>query len=175
LSGPDKGHIPFRVESTHGRLLFPLLWFVASRVLTVKTPIGRKIRPSVVANGAPLIRIKPEDIADAGIERLPRTVGVRDGLPVLEDGRVLPVSNVVWCTGFRQDYGWIDLPVFGDDGAPAYERGVVASEPGLYFIGLDFLYAFTSENCGGVGRDADRIAKHIASRNGRAFAKAASS
>jgi putative flavoprotein involved in K+ transport len=131
---------------------------------TVKTPIGRKVRPSVVANGAPLIRIKPEDIAAAGIERLPRTVGVRDGLPVLEDGRVLPVSNVLWCTGFRPDYGWIDLPVF-DNGEPAYDRGVVASEPGLYFIGLDFLYAFTSENVGGVGRDADRIAKHIASRN----------
>jgi putative flavoprotein involved in K+ transport len=90
---------------------------------------------------------------------------VRNGLPMLEDGRLMAVSNVVWCTGFRPDYGWIDLPVFGDDGEPAYERGVVVSEPGLYFIGLDFLYAFTSETVGGVGKDAERIAKHIASRS----------
>jgi putative flavoprotein involved in K+ transport len=74
LSGPDKGQVPFRIGSTRTRLLFPLLWFVASRVLTVKTPVGRKVRPKVVANGAPLIRVKPEDIAAAGIERLPRTV-----------------------------------------------------------------------------------------------------
>jgi putative flavoprotein involved in K+ transport len=43
---------------------------------------------------------------------VPRTVGVKAGAPALEDGRVLDVSNVVWCTGFRPDFGWIDLPVF---------------------------------------------------------------
>jgi putative flavoprotein involved in K+ transport len=42
----------------------------------------------------------------------------------------------------------------------------VASEPGLYFVGLDFLHAFTSENVGGVGRDARRIAKHISLHQG---------
>jgi putative flavoprotein involved in K+ transport len=167
LSGPDKGQVPFRIESRKARVLFPILWLVASRVLTVRTPLGRKVRPHVIENGAPLIRVKAEDIAKAGIERLPRTVGVQDGLPVLEDGRVMDVANVVWCTGFQPDYSWIDLPVFSDDGAPEYERGVVPSEPGLYFLGLDFLYSFTSENVGGVGRDADRIAKHIAARNGR--------
>jgi putative flavoprotein involved in K+ transport len=167
LSGPDKGQVPFRIESRKARVLFPILWFVASRLLTVRTPLGRKIRPHVIENGAPLIRVKAEDIAAAGIERVPRTVGVRDGLPVLEGGRVMAVSNVVWCTGFQPDYSWVDLPVFADDGAPEYERGVVPSEPGLYFLGLDFLYAFTSENVGGVGRDADRIAKHIASRSAR--------
>jgi putative flavoprotein involved in K+ transport len=167
LSGPDKGQVPFRIESRKARVLFPILWLVASRLLTVRTPLGRKVRPHVIENGAPLIRVKAEDIAAAGIERLPRTVGVRDGLPVLEGGRIMAVSNVVWCTGFRPDYSWVDLQVFSDDGAPEYERGVVPSEPGLYFLGLDFLYAFTSENVGGVGRDADRIAKHIASRAAR--------
>jgi len=91
---------------------------------------------------------------------VPRTVGVQDGLPVLEDGRVLDVANVIWCTGFRQDFSWIDLPVFDDDSAPIHKRGV-AAEGGLYFVGLDFLFAFTSENVGGVGRDARYIAKHI--------------
>jgi putative flavoprotein involved in K+ transport len=99
----------------------------------------------------------------AGVERVPKTVGVRDGLPVLEDGRVMDVANVIWCTGFRQDFSWIDVPVFGENSRPQHERGV-ASEPGLYFVGLDFLYSFTSENVGGVYRDARHIVKHIRSR-----------
>jgi putative flavoprotein involved in K+ transport len=53
----------------------------------------------------------------------------------LEDGRVMEVSNVIWCTGFQPDFGWIDLPVFGESGEPMHERGVVESEPGLYFVG----------------------------------------
>jgi putative flavoprotein involved in K+ transport len=162
LSGRDKGQIPFRIEHPLRRLVLPLLWFVASHVLTVKTPIGRKIRPHVLDGGAPLIRVKSQDLLAAGVERVAKMTGVQDGLPVLEDGRVLDVANVIWCTGFRQDFSWIDVPVFGEDSGPMHERGV-ASEPGLYFVGLDFLYSFTSENVGGVRRDARHIAKHIAS------------
>lgn len=164
LSGRDKGQVPFRIETTRTRLLFPVLWFIASRVLTVKTPIGRKLRPHVLENGAPLIRVKSDDLAAAGVERVPKVVAVRDGLPVLEDGRVLEVSNVIWCTGFRPDFGWIDLPILDNDGQPVQQRGVVPSAPGLYFVGMDFLYSFTSENVGGVGRDAAHIANHIVSQ-----------
>jgi putative flavoprotein involved in K+ transport len=160
LSGRDKGQIPFRIEHPLRRIVVPVLWFIASHVLTMKTPIGRKVRPHVLAGGAPLIRVKSQDLLAAGVERVPKTVGVRDGLPVLEDGRILDVANVIWCTGFRQDFSWIDVPVFDGDSEPMQERGV-ASLPGLYFVGLDFLYAFTSENVGGVGRDARHIAKHI--------------
>src|SRR5205823_4447941 len=113
----------------------------------------------------PLIRIKLKDLAAAGVERAARTVGGRDGLPELEDGRVLDVANVIWCTGFRNDFGWIDLPVFGEDGAPAHRRGIVESEPGLSFVGLVFQYAAVSDVLPGVGRDAKYIAKHIASRS----------
>jgi len=163
LSGPDKGQFPLRIEHPLRRVVVPVLWFVASHVLTVKTPLGRKVRPHVVASGAPRIRVKSDDLDAAGVEQVPRTVRVEDGRPVLEDGRLLGVANVIWCTGFRHDYDWIDVPVFDGDGAPVHERGV-ASEPGLYFLGLDFLYSFTSENVGGVYRDAKHIAKHIASR-----------
>jgi len=160
LSGRDKGQVPIRIESRLARFVLPLLWFVASHVLTVKTPIGRKVRPHVLKDGAPRIRVKADDLEAAGVERVPRTVAVTGGLPVLEDGGAIDVANVVWCTGFRQDFSWIDLPVFDDDSAPIHERGV-AAEAGLYFVGLDFLFAFTSENVGGVGRDARYIAKHI--------------
>jgi putative flavoprotein involved in K+ transport len=92
---------------------------------------------------------------------VPRTVGVRDSLPVLENGRVLEVANLIWCAGSRPDFGWVDLPVFDQDGLPRHDRGVVASQPGLYFIGLWFLSGFTSSLLGGVGRDAERIADRI--------------
>jgi putative flavoprotein involved in K+ transport len=160
LSGPDKGQIPFRIEHPLRRVVVPVLWFVAGHILTVKTPVGRKVRPHILKSGAPRIRVKSADLDAAGVEQLPRVVSVEDGRPVLEDGRVLGVANVIWCTGFRQDYSWLDVPVFDGDGAPVHERGV-SSEPGLYFLGLDFLYSFASENVGGVYRDAKHIAKHI--------------
>jgi len=163
LSGRDKGQVPIRIESRLARFVLPILWFVASHVLTIRTPLGRKVRPHVLANGAPRIRVKTDDLVAAGVERVAKTVGVTGGSPALEDQRVLDVANVIWCTGFRQDFSWIDVPVFGEQRELRHERGVT-SEPGLYFVGLDFLYAFTSENVGGVGRDARYVAKRIASR-----------
>ena len=161
LSGPDKGQVPVRIEHPLRRVIVPILWFVASHVLTTRTPLGRKARPHVLAEGAPRIRVKSADLKAAGVMTVPRTAGVQDGLPVLEDGRVLDVDNVIWCTGFHQDFSWIDVPVFDDDLQPLQTRGAT-SEPGLYFVGLDFLYSFASENVGGVKRDARRIVKHIA-------------
>jgi putative flavoprotein involved in K+ transport len=164
LSGRDTGHVPIRTGSMLDRLLTPPFWFVASRVLTMRTPIGRTFRPKLLTMAAPLERVRPKELAAAGIERVRRTVGVRYGSQALGDGRVMEVSNVIWCTGFRPDFRWIDLPVFGEDGRPLHECDVVVGEPGLYFVGLFFLYAFTSSLIGGVGRDAEYIAKHIASR-----------
>jgi putative flavoprotein involved in K+ transport len=164
LSGRDVGHIPVRIESWRGRLLGPLLFFVGTHVLSVRTRPGRKLRPRVLSHGGPLIRVKPEDIAAAGIERVPRVAGVRDGAPLLEDGRVLQVANVIWCTGFWQDLSWIDLPVLGDDGRPLQRRGVVEAEPGLYFVGQLFQSALTSSLVGGVGRDAEHVARQLAAR-----------
>jgi putative flavoprotein involved in K+ transport len=108
--------------------------------------------------------VKARDLAAAGVEWVPRTAGVRNGLPVLEDDRVLDVANVIWCTGFQPGFSWIDLPVMGEDGEPMQRRGVVESEPGLYFVGLHFLYAMSSTMIHGVGRDAAHVAEVIAGR-----------
>jgi putative flavoprotein involved in K+ transport len=165
LSGRHPGQEPVRPGSRWDRLFTPVLWFMASHVLTVKTPIGRRVRQQFRSRGIPLARARPKDIAAAGIERVPRTAGVRGGLPVLDDGRALEVANVIWCTGFAPDFSWIDLPVLAEDGTPVHDRGIVGSEPGLYFVGLFFVYALASSLVGGVGRDAEHIAKHIASES----------
>ncbi|BFV60749.1 hypothetical protein KCMC57_up58530 [Kitasatospora sp. CMC57] len=70
---------------------------------------------------------------------LDRVTGVRDGLPVLGDGRVIEAANVLRCTGFRQDHDWIDMLVTDEDGYPVHDRGV-SPEPGLYFAGVRFQY-----------------------------------
>src|SRR4029450_4104365 len=117
---------PIRIESRLARFGLPILGFVASYVLTVKTPIGRKVQPHLVANGGPRSRVKPDDLEAAGVERVAKTVAVSDGLPVLEDGRALDVANVIWCTGFRQDFSWLDVPVFGEQEELRHERGITA-------------------------------------------------
>jgi putative flavoprotein involved in K+ transport len=117
----------------------------------------------VLSGAAPLVRVKPRDLDNAGIARVDRVTGVANGLPLLEDGRVLHVKNVIWCTGYHHNFPWIDLPVFGENGEPVHELGIVKTVPGLYFVGLHFLYSMTSATLMGVARDAKRIAKAIAS------------
>ena len=90
---------------------------------------------------------------------------VERGRPVLGDGTTLEVSNVVWCTGFRQVFDWIRLPILDDNGWPIEYRGVVDAAPGLYFCGLSFQYAFASMVFPGIGRDADYVARHIVERS----------
>jgi putative flavoprotein involved in K+ transport len=169
LSGKPSGQLPVRHGPVAARFFFSVVQFVGHHVLTLRTPMGRKVQPRFISHAAPLIRVKLKDLAAAGVEQVPRTVAMEDGRLTLEDGRVLDVSNVIWCTGFREEFSWIDLPAFGEDGRPLHERGVVVGEPGLYFVGLLFQYAATSDVLPGVGRDAAYIAEHIASRvpNGR--------
>jgi putative flavoprotein involved in K+ transport len=118
-----------------------------------------------LSKGTPLIRVKPSDLAAAHVQRVPRVVGVRDGRPELEDGRTLDVANIIWCSGFHAGFDWIDLPVFGQQGKLLHEAGIVESQPGLYFVGLTFLYAMSSSMIHGVGRDAARIVDAITRRS----------
>jgi len=164
LSGPDTGQEPARAGSHIDHLITPLMWFVATR-LTVRTALGRKLRDHFTdpPRGIPLGRVRQKDFAHAGIERLPRMTAVRNGYPVLENGRVLEVSNVIWCTGYAPHYEWTDLLLRTHNGVPIHDRGVVESCPGLYFVGLLFLYSLSSALLGGVGRDAKHIVEHIVS------------
>ena len=73
------------------------------------------------------------------------------------------ISTVVYATGFHRDFSWIELPVFDDHGYPRYERGVTRL-PGLYFVGLHWMYTQGSGLFYGIGKDAEHVVDHI-SRN----------
>lgn len=179
LSGKSHGQMPIRVtDSKRAMLGWPIVEFVFGHVLTMRTPIGRKMRPQVRKGGGPLIRVRLGDLDRAGVERHDdKTVGVRDGRPMLADGTVLDVANVIWATGYRPDYSFIAAPVVGDDGWPVGERGVSPTAPGLYFLGVPFQFAFTSMLVAGAGRDAkyvvDRIAERVRATSGARQAQAA--
>jgi putative flavoprotein involved in K+ transport len=172
LSGKAQGQLPFAViDRPIGRLMVPIIGFVFSHVLTLRTPMGRKMREAVRHGGGPLLRVRLPDLDAAGVERHDaKTVGVKDGKPVLADGTIVDVANVVWCTGYLRDYSWIKARVTGSDGHPEEVRGVSPTVPGLYFLGVPFSYAFSSMLVAGAGRDAkfvvDRIAERIRATDG---------
>jgi putative flavoprotein involved in K+ transport len=165
LCGRDCGQIPVRLESRKAKAVLPVMVFVARHVLTRRTPIGRKAMAEIRSHGGPMIRVKRTDLLERNVDRvLNRVTGVRDGLPMLDDGRVIDAANVVWCTGFKQVFDWIKLPVIGADGWPAEYRGVVGQAPGLFFCGLSFQFAFSSMVLPGIGRDAEFLARQIDAR-----------
>lgn len=165
LSGRPTGEVPFNLDGLPARmgLLRAVFRLVFHRIITLGTPVGRKLYPKIISRGGPLIRVRSKDLKREGIEWVPRVKGVTNGLPVLDDGRTLDVSNVIWCTGYEPGFSWIDLPVF-EGSEPRHERGIVPGEPGLYFVGLHFLYALSSTMIHGVGRDAEYVAREIAGR-----------
>jgi putative flavoprotein involved in K+ transport len=166
LAGRHPGHIPFVYNSfLTVRFVIPLLFRgIFHRLLSVDTPVGRKAKPKLLSHGGPLIRVKPKDLDDAGIRRVARLAGASEGRPLLEDGTILDVDNVIWCTGFRPGLDWIKLPIFDAAGRPQQYRGIVEGEPGLYVCGLPFQHSQSSTMVHGVSRDARLVAEKIAQR-----------
>ncbi|MEQ3554293.1 MSMEG_0569 family flavin-dependent oxidoreductase [Pseudonocardia nematodicida] len=75
------------------------------------------------------------------------------------------ITSVVWCIGFRQDFGWVDVGVFTGRGSPVHSRGVTGT-PGLYFLGLPWQWTWGSGRFSGVGNDAEFLAERIRSQRG---------
>ena len=170
ISGKESGHIPWPIDSFIARFfLVRIVRFLGHHVMTVKTRIGRKLRPKLLHQAPPLVRVKPLDLTKAGMQRVPRTVGVKAGLPLLADGRSLSVKNVIWCTGYHHEFPWIDLPVFDKSGEVIHEAGIVHNVPGIYFVGLNFLYSMTSATLMGIGRDSKRVADALWRRTNRSL------
>jgi len=165
LVGPDRGNVPLEWGSRRFRAAFPAIEFAFNHVLTRRTPMGRKKMQDLRQHGVPQLRVKRHHLSARAVDWITEhVVGVTNGLPCLEDGRTFDVASVVWATGFRQVYDWVDLPLPIADGWPVEYRGVVDTPPGLYFCGLAFQYCFASGEVNGVGRDAAYLADRIAAR-----------
>ena len=108
-------------------------------------------------------------IAERGIETPPPSVYVPVWEPQVEaaslDLDAASVSAIIWCIGFRPDFGWLDAAVFNGAGHPRHRRGVT-SENGLFFLGLPWLHTWGSGRFSAVGRDAGYIAERIAENLG---------
>lgn len=104
-----------------------------------------------LAEGAAL----PELIPDPGPPPPPS--------PATIDLDTAGISSVIWATGYRRDFSWVRCGRFDDDGEPEHERGV-SPVPGLYFLGLPFLYSARSSVFWGVGDDAEHLAEHLTTR-----------
>jgi putative flavoprotein involved in K+ transport len=152
LAGPHPGTLP---RTVLGRDVYHWIW-PALRLRTT-WGIGRIIATRRHRPGHPLVGLRPADLERDGLVRVGRVRGACDGRPQLDDGRVLDVGTVIWATGYRPHYPWIDLPIFDAGGAPRHEGGLVPEASGLAFLGLPYQRRLNSGLVGGVGSDAREI------------------
>jgi putative flavoprotein involved in K+ transport len=146
-----------------GRDLF--WWLTKSRALstTVESRLGRRLR-----HRDTLIGSSPRKLRHTfGIALHPRVVDASDRSVRFGDGTELELGTVIWATGFRPDYSWIDHPVFDEDGRLRHRRGVT-DVPGLYFLGLTWQHTRGSALLGWVKDDAEFVAGQIAASQDQA-------
>ena len=139
-----------------GRDLF--WWLTKTGVLkkTAASRLGRKLRDRDT-----LIGSSPRELQRRyGVELRPRVVDARERTVRFEDGSDLEVDAVIWATGYRPDYSWIDLDVFDPHGRLKHLRGVT-DVPGLYFVGLTWQHTRGSALIGFVKDDAAHIADQV--------------
>ncbi len=160
LAGRPTPHIPDALLAVAGELY----WAFIYRVLTIATPIGRKAGPKIHSRGGPLIRISMKQVQAAGVTLLPRLTGAEGGAPMMDGVSVPRPSTVIWATGFRPGLDWIEGVPLDAGGRADAPRGVVASLPGLYFVGMPFQFGLTSQLLGGVGRDAEYVVERVTER-----------
>jgi putative flavoprotein involved in K+ transport len=136
-----------------------LFWWLTKTGLigkTVESRIGRraKDRDTLIGSSA-------REVRRHGVAVEPRVVGASDRTVSFADGTELEVDAVVWATGYRSAYDWLDIPVFDRDGSVLHRRGVT-DHPGLFFLGLTWQHTRGSALLGWVKDDAEFIAGRIA-------------
>jgi putative flavoprotein involved in K+ transport len=139
-----------------GRDLF--WWLTKTGVIkkTVDSRIGRRARQRDT-----LIGSNPRKARRHGVELKPRAVAGSGRTVSFADGSELNVDAVIWATGYRPDYSWIELPVLDERGQARHRRGVT-DVPGLFFLGLTWQHTRGSALLGWVKDDAEFLAGRIA-------------
>jgi putative flavoprotein involved in K+ transport len=136
-----------------------LFWWLTKTGLiekTVDSRFGRRAR-----HRDTLIGSSPREVRRHSVDLKPRAVGVTGRTVSFADGSELDVDAVIWATGYRPDYSWIELPVLDERGQARHRRGVT-DVPGLFFVGLTWQHTRGSALLGWVKDDAEFIAGRIA-------------
>jgi putative flavoprotein involved in K+ transport len=144
-----------------GRDLF--WWLTKTRLIdkTVESRLGRRLQ-----HRDTLIGSSPRELKKRyGGELKPRVVDASEDTIRFADGSELDIDAVIWATGYRPDYSWIDLPIIDPDGRLHHKRGVT-DVPGLFFLGLTWQHTRGSALLGWVKDDAEFIAEQIAQHAG---------
>lgn len=136
-----------------------LFWWLTKTGLikkTVETWIGQRLQH----RDNTLIGSSPRDVRRHGVALKPRVTGASGRTVTFADGSALDVDAVIWATGYRSDYSWIDAPIFDSAGRVRHQRGVT-EVPGLYFLGLAWQHTRGSALIGWVKDDAEFVADQI--------------
>jgi putative flavoprotein involved in K+ transport len=138
-----------------GRDLF--WWLAKSRVInrTVESRLGSRMQ-----HRDTLIGSSPRRLSRHGVTLKPRVIDAQGKTVRFEDGGELDVDAVIWATGYRSDYSWLDVPVIDADSRIRHRRGLT-DLPGLYFLGLYWQWTRGSALIGWVRDDAEYIAEQI--------------
>jgi putative flavoprotein involved in K+ transport len=139
-----------------GRDLFAYLTALGFMRVTSGSRLGRRLE-----HRETLVGSSPRAIRRRGVRLHPRAVAAQAGTVTFADGARLEPAAVIWATGFRRDFGFLDVPVLDARGLPIHVRGVTDS-PGLYFLGMPWQHTRGSALLGWVGDDAAFLAERIA-------------
>jgi len=148
---------PMLPQRLAGKDLF--WWLTRLRLMRVTTgsPLGGRLsgRPDFVIGSS------RRRLAAAGVRFRPGVAGAERRTVRFTDGTTLSAGTVIWATGYRCDYSWIDIPGVARDGKVVHQRGGT-DVPGLYFVGLTWQHTRGSALLGFVGDDAAYLAGRIA-------------
>jgi putative flavoprotein involved in K+ transport len=136
-----------------------------------RSPLGKMMYSGLETRGDPIMPPTPKQLArQYGVQLYGKLTGFDASGLRFADGQTLAPDDltVIWCTGFRSDYAYIEpldrSAAFDADGLPLHVRGVVEGAPGLYFVGLRYQHTSASHDIYGVGQDARYVAEHIQRR-----------
>lgn len=171
VTGAYGGHtIDFRAMALRGLVLLGRVEALRDGIITLAPDLAENLAMGDASYRA-FIDAADRHAAEANLDLpddpeartlLPAQSGLHDPVPTLDLGAA-GIGAIVWATGYALDFGWIDIPVFDDHGAPVHNRGVT-EVPGLYFLGLEWLTGPASAFLVGSRRDATELADHLDAR-----------
>jgi putative flavoprotein involved in K+ transport len=145
------------------RLLGRDLFWWLTRLGLMRVAATSRLGGRMQARGEFVIGTRRSDLERAGVRFRPRLVDAEGRTVRFADGSALDAGTIIWATGYRPDYSWIQVPGIVDDGRLDHRRGVT-DMPGLYFLGLSWQHTRGSALLGFVNDDAAYLAERIATQ-----------